>query len=45
MRRLCPEHRWWECRHPELARPLIGKIMIAVGIGNIALAIYMLVGR
>ncbi len=28
----CPDgHRWWECKHPELARPLLGKIMMTVG--------------
>jgi hypothetical protein len=28
----CPDgHRWWECKHTELAHPLLGTVMMMVG--------------
>jgi hypothetical protein len=40
----CPDgHRWWECRHPELAMPGIGLALMAVGLLHIIIAFALVV--
>ena len=40
----CPDgHRWWKCRHEELAHPVIGKCLMSVGAFEFVVGVLMIV--
>lgn len=40
----CPDnHKWYKCKHEELAHPIIGSILMSVGVFHIFVGGYYLV--
>jgi len=42
----CPDgHKWWACAHEEIAHPVLGSILMCVGLFHLFLGVYFLVAR